>query len=663
MYIQAAVDYLVALTTGSMTPGSVGTLYFPPGNYRIDMPIRITSTFNGAYTFCSINIIGDAPPFGRGSLHGASIVVSYTDKPAIIIQCGRAVRLENLAIIGLNNWPAAWSKAHASFAAQIDSLYDDATFLAQGVTDDSRYAPYAGICIDPFCSPAPLDVYPGLDDFYILSGSGTSGSSSIFIERCHISGFVVGIAISPNQFRVPDPDHPAQTKVVNTQNAENISIASCNISSTKTAIAICQDQSRNVICTNLVVTYAKHAIDCTHYGKGTGQPPSIFGADIGWVKYLFSTSGWGGRAVIAGLYCEVVLSIGVLGRGGYSFDGCNFNLICSSTRPTVGYHLANLGQATFNTCSFGIMTPTTSDSVPLWIFGGLMSFRDCEIGTPSRADNALPFWIHGAPHKVVFDNTVLVQSPVESLFSSTVTVEHMSSVVNQTMLPGCFFHALLDDPDELSPRWVAGGRRSIQLGDAAATNLTIKSDGTATFEPLAPGVVAEGDLIYLRKGYANVVEPEMYSNVQFWPVIGKVTKVAPIDPNNPDQEVVTVGWVPDYVAKGAGANGRPPGAGDMLSVVGFYKVHSPTTSTELVNNTNGKGEIHNVSSAHAWKKGDRIRDVRSPGLPALLPDNTYVAEDPVGGIIKLSQKVTPSSGRVIRFYDAEVRMFSSTQVY
>jgi len=637
VYIQAAVDYLIGLSVGSTPPGPVGTLYFPPGSYRIDMPIRITtSASSGAYTFCSINITGDAPPYGGRQFHGSTIVANFRDKPAIIIQCGRSVRLENLAITGKNTF---------AFPT-IDTLYDDATFLAAGITDASRHSPYAGVCIDPFCSPKPTDSYPGLDAFYVSSGSGRSGSSAITIESCDISNFVVGIAISPNQFLVGKD-------LVNTQNAENIAINACSFSMTKSAIAVCQDQSRSVTCRNLSVVCSKYVIDCTHYGKGTGPCPSIFGATIGWVKYLFSTASFGSGAVIDGLYCEAVLSIGVLGGGGardgYVFNGCAFNLICSSTRPTVGFHLVNQARATFNACSLGVVT-VAADAVPLWIYGDTaMSFHDCSIGVANYPDNALPFWINGSFASVVFDNTAIVQAPFGATLSRTVTVDYMNNILNQTMLPGCFLHALLDNAfwgtNASSPCWIAGGQRGIGLGDASTTSLSIATNGTATFMPPTRGVVAVGDFIYLRKSYGNVIES--YPATASAPVIGKVTAV------DATTGLATLGWVPDYVASGA-----KPGAGDLMYVVGFYKVHHSTTGTV----TNGSNVITGVSASNAstWIASDRIRDDAG-----LLPANAYVKSyNAVAATITLSRTVTantPPGGQVVNLYDADVRTFSTSR--
>jgi hypothetical protein len=536
----------------------------------------------------------------------------------------------------------------------IDTLYDDSNFLAKGVTDNSRHAPYAGICIDPFCSPKPADSYPGLDAFYLPSGStGTSGSSSISLERCFIYGFVVGIAISPNQFVV-------NGRAGNTQNAENIAIDACTIFSTKSAIAICQDQSRSITCRNLNVNHAKYVIDCTHYGKGSGNCPSIFGANIGYVKYIFSTFSFGAGAVIDGLYCEVVLSIGVLGAGGsadgYVFNGCAFNLMCSTTRPAIGHHLVNLARATFNACSLNVISVNTNsdmteEPVPLWMYaaGASTSFRECLIGIPNYVDNSLPFWINGSFECVIFDNTGVFQAPLDTHLSRVVAVNTISAIYNRTMLPGCFIHTLLEK--ESSPRWVAGGQRFIALGDAHTTSLAIASDGTATFMPPTTGVVAVGDLIFLRKFYDKIIES--YPGVPVAPVMGKVIAV------DASTGVATMKWVPDYVVNEAVVNGKPPGSGDLMYVVGFYKLHYTTTGTV----TNGSKLITGVvASPYTWIAGDRIRDDGH-----LLPPDTYVtAYDSATATITLSRTITastPPDGTKVKLYDAEVRTFASTQVY
>jgi hypothetical protein len=339
------------------------------------------------------------------------------------------------------------------------------------------------------------------------------------------------------------------------------------------------------------------------------------------------------------------------------FNGCAFNLLCSTTRPAIGHHLVNLARATFNGCSFNVVaidpstTSTTGEAVPLWIYagGGAMSFRDCYIGIPNFPDNSLPFWINGSSHSVVFDNTAMVQKPLGASLSRTVTVDYVSNIYNQTMLPGCFVHALLEDAS--SPRWIAGGQRFIGLGDAKTTSLAIAANGTATFTPPTAGIVAVGDLIYLRKPYSKTIDS--YPATPVYPVAGKVTAV------DPGTGVATLKWVPDYVVNDAVINGNPPGSGDLMYVVGFYKVHHPMTGTV----TNGSNVITGViGNQYSWIAGDRIRDDGH-----LLPADTYVTSyDPVTATITLSRTVTastPPAGALVKLYDAEVRSFATTQIY
>jgi hypothetical protein len=640
-YIQAAVDYLVENTLSSIPPGNVGTLYLPPGRYLINNPIKIRKLSGQRYAFCSIRITGDAPSFGANDFHGSGLIAGFTDKPAIIIQAGRAVQIENLAIVGKNNWDAFVTD-------DISVLYDDATFLAPGITD-KRHAPYAGICIDPFAlAPTnpplpPGELYPGLEAEYLPS----AGSSSIWIARCYIYGFVVGIVISPNWFSEKTDEF--------TQNAENISIDDCIIESTKSAIAVCQDQSRCVSCRNLSVSYAKYAIDCTHYGKGSGCCPSLFNANIGWTKYIFNTFSFGSGATFDGVYAEATLSLGVLGGGGttdgYAFNGCSFGLMYAADRPSLGYHLANLARATFNACRISLAAAHRAEAAPLWIYSaGMMSFRDCLMGITNYPDNSPSFWILGAPQRTSFSNTQVVYKPRGAIFSDVLPVNTHYDILNQAVLPGCMLHALIPLDADNSPRWVAGGRRTIVL--AGATDLKLwPANGTVTFQPAAPGVVAPGDLVTLNNDYTDVIESY---NAPVAPVLGKVTSI------DAKTGLVTLSHVPEYVFTQPAPNPKSP----SLAVVGFYKIHY-TVKGQVTPGDDKVITFPQPIHPDIWVVGDRIQ-----ATEGVIPPNTYVAvvhtsvQPPNLDALTLSQPMTgtPSTG-TLTLYDADVRVFTSTQVY
>jgi hypothetical protein len=651
-YIQDAVDYLV-YNTIDIPPCSAGTLYFPPGRYLINNPIRIRrlhpppeaksdASVEPTYAQCAIRITGDAPSYGANNFHGSALIAGFTDKPAIIIQHARAVQIENLAIMGKNNWKDVYDVSHISV------LYDDANFLAPGITDDKAHAPYAGICIDPFAvtstSPPqlPSEVYPGLEAEYLPS----QGSVHISIARCFIYGFVVGIVISPNGI---------------TQNADNIFIDDCIISSTKSAIAVCQDQSRCVSCRNLNVTYTKYVIDCTHYGKKTGCCPSLFTANIGWTKYIFNTYSFGSGAAFDGVYAEATLSLGVLGGGGtsdgYAFNGCAFNLLYAADRPSVGYHLANLARATFNACQVSLYSLDREEAAPLWIYSaGMLSFHDCLLGIVNFPYNSPSFWILGVPQRTSFSNTMVVYEPEGAIFSDVRPVYTYYDILNQAVLPGCMLHPLVEPNPDNSPRWVASGLRNIPL--AGATNLSLhEANGTVTFQPATPGVVAPGDLVTLNnKVYTDVIES---FKGPFGPaVLGKVTSI------DPQTGLVTLSHVPEYVFAQLPTKPPDPMTKPSLAVVGFYKIHA-----------NVPGHVTSGDDTHitfpypihirTWVVGDRIR-----AKEGFVRPNTYVAAVQTTGQppallgLTLSQPMTgaPADG-TLTLYDADVRIFTSTQVY
>src|SRR5262249_737911 len=256
--------------------------------------------------------------------------------------------------------------------------------------------------------PPPPDTYPGLP--YHTGG----GSSTIQLRSCFIYGFVVGVAISPNGV---------------SQNAENITLIDCDIQVTKSSIAICQDQSRNITSRNLNLGTTKYAFDGRSYGKGTGNCPSIFGANIGYIKYIFNTFSFAGGAAFEGIYCESTLSLGVFGGGGsrdgYVLNGCTFNLQGILGKPSLNYHIAHIARLTFNACRIAAFAVDDSDPNapklvyhPIYMHSNyLASFRDCELGN---------LWINDNVERVSFDNT----QAAGGVFSRILPVDYSSNIIN-----------------------------------------------------------------------------------------------------------------------------------------------------------------------------------------------------------------------------------------
>lgn len=634
--IQAAINSIFQSYSNSFSPETI-TLYLPPGKYLLTKPVNISITGEGQYGYCALQIAGD----NGLELAPSELITDFSDKPAIIIQGGKGVKLKDLMITGKNNWVQGLTEN------QIDSILlseNDAGFLLTDINkgiaiqDDSQYAPYAGICIDPFCSldhiPQGLG-YPGMDSSYLPSG----GSSLITIERCTIQQFVVGIMITPNPV---------------TQNAEGIYINDCTIGTTKSAIAIGQGQSRYLSCTNLSANYTKYVIDCTHYGNGGGDCPSIFNAGITHVRFLFSTFSYGSGASINGLYCEATKSLGLLYGGGasdgYCFSGCGFNLMGQPSGPYTNYHLFNAARATFNSCQFSVgdLAGAVKTSLPLWIHSaGFLSFKDCILNS-QPPDVGLPVWVNDytQPDRLSFDNTFIGTPPEMAAFGGSILSRHLSvyvleRIANQYMLPGCFFFPMYVEPENptapVMPRWVAGGQRWITLGPASALNFAVNAaTGAVTFNSI-PGTVAPGDLIYSDAGYQNVLDPSPQ-----YPVTGVIGKAASVDPAT---GLVTLQYVPAYVL----AAGNNISSRTRLYIIGYYKVHASTQAQVLDSTTL---TINPPQNPAVWLAGDRVRDSGN-----LIAPNTYVTSFD-GSKLTLSRPMNnPQLNKFTNLYDADVRMF------
>src|SRR5262249_45853358 len=157
----------------------------------------IRMPYQGSYAFCSIHIVGDSPGYGSNAFHGTAITTKFSDGPALIIQSGRAVKIENIVFQGKNNWTMHTDATNQPDPdpANMATPYAAANYLLPGVRD-IRYSPHAGIAIDPYhSSVARADRYPGLESDYTPVGAG-GGSSALQFHSCEFRDFTVGVGIS-----------------------------------------------------------------------------------------------------------------------------------------------------------------------------------------------------------------------------------------------------------------------------------------------------------------------------------------------------------------------------------------------------------------------------------------------------------------------------------
>lgn len=620
-YIQQAVDSLDAVHN-SGGPLDTGTILLPPGQLGIFSPIIVASAppASGSYAYASASIVGDSPGYGGGQFHGTELIPNFNDKPAIIFQSVRACVLRNVSITGKNSWSAG-------IGAYFETYVNDDNFVINGCRDNIK-SPYAGIAIDPFHANVPVaDRYPGMDVYYTNTGNG-GGSSIIEFQKCEVRNFVVGLAISLNGF---------------SQNADNYQIDNCLFESNKSAIAVGQSQSRNVSCRDVRVVGARTAYDCTNYGNGIGSMPVIHGGTIVAAKYAFETNrSGGGQGSVAGLYCENLMSIGMLaGMSGesYSISGCTFKFWNTPDgQGSAPYHLAVLARAVFTGCRFAFQGGTND---PLYfslidqcrvVFDGCGFYNDL-------GDTNAKFFVNGKPHQVQFRACTMTGIPKTVDLSDEVRVDTFSSVTNNAVLPGTVVKSVYDGAQV---RMVSMAQPLIPLQSSPVTWGPL---GTATFtlDAAAVGLVAVGDIIYRLKGAGPFAGTAYTAPANDHSVaIGKVSAIV--------DNVVHLRAVPRTCTATADASSA------WLYVAYLTRMHRPCTA--LAHSDPDYKVLVNVTNAGDWRVGERIRDKQGR-----IKHGTYItAVDAAGGKLTLSREPNAGAQPVVDLYDAHVSTVSVAQL-
>jgi hypothetical protein len=317
--IQSACDYAIK---------HPAVVIIPVGNYLISHPIVLQNVVNGQYQFFTIHIRGLLPNKSASNEYISRITCGFKSGFGIGIQMGRGITIENITLLGQYTFPNSINIKNIA-----TTKFDD---WNNGSVTDKRYAPYAGIVIDPFCDSNAIalkDGYDGLRSFYRpLRGYG--GSSGVDIKQCSIRQFMVGVALTPNP---------------QTANDEMINLLDDNIESVRVAIAVGQDQSKEIHIDRFKCWASTHTIlDGLTYGQRIGGGSvMIHGMNIaGTVNQLFYL--YTDRFPISAInvYSESIFKIGTVGRGaGANFINFQIDFISEPGMPAPDFIIS--GTANF----------------------------------------------------------------------------------------------------------------------------------------------------------------------------------------------------------------------------------------------------------------------------------------------------------------------------
>jgi hypothetical protein len=344
--IQRAIDYALYRSEGPSADAAGPCVRLPGAVLRIDRPIQV----GYGTDFRSIAVRGHGPRFGgnygsQGS--GTALVANFNDAPAVVVQGGRSVELRGFSIFGKNQDHIVSRLAAPTMANLVASSWVDPTFPA---ASSSRYAPYAGIAIDPYSGPRPAVSYPDVEypDFLgEVPQYGKYTSSNTWIFDVSIAGFVVGIVQHPGN----SDGNGDYTK------CERVQINLC-------AYGYAWGNSQSRIPTFRDCTFGPlHTTFSTRFfGQQMGEPQVTCYScsfDVTIALLDISTLNFGNGPVFYNCFMEAMYSLGRLGEsaivaGSAAFDQCQmgFSLWETYGVPTYVLELTALTFVSFRGCNF-----------------------------------------------------------------------------------------------------------------------------------------------------------------------------------------------------------------------------------------------------------------------------------------------------------------------
>jgi hypothetical protein len=379
--IQAAIDAAIYVEKRA--------LYLPGGRYLISAPLHI----GYGTSFVSLLMFGDGQRY-RGERHfsGTAIIARHVDAPAIVFQGVRGSTLRDMSIVGRNLIYLTTSDAMSPTMAPpwdetVGENWIDPSILAENPHADSRYAPYAGVAVDPYSGVQPAESYPDVSYPSAHAGTvrqyGKSFSSGIELDRVEICGFVVGLVIQPS-----DADG----------NGDFVTLRKSSITACRYGLSVGNSQSRNVGLHDSLVALVHTVATTTVHGRQVGKLGGVISnLSIGRTYRIFDVVlAYAGPITVLGLYCESQFRIGDFGAGAAGdapciFDGAHFSFDAQQF-PSRGVPsqvlTATHGEVLFRGCKFSNYPSVLSFYAPY------VSFDDCLFGVEASARDVVERLAH-----------------------------------------------------------------------------------------------------------------------------------------------------------------------------------------------------------------------------------------------------------------------------
>lgn len=575
------------------------TLEFLRGAYSIASPILCFKWTAGAFSLFSLSLIGETP--GYITAQQTRLVPTFKDKPALIIQGGRVVKVQNISLQG-----AANSGSQPGYS---DLLNDGGAtpWWNTGGARDSTYSPHCGIAIDPFCNGVPSDGgYPSMSAYY----TANTGSSGVFLQNVTTRGFIVGVAISCSGG--------------GTQLGDNIILDKCILGGNKVSVSVGQSQDRGVTIRDPFVLGCQVFLDTKRYGSNTGGAQTVEGGIIDFVKFLLNvTTGNYQNLAIRNIFSESIYSLGFY-NGGFplDIDTCHFKFLTASGAGTAAAdnHFTFSGQVNVRGGTW-----TQYSNVP----------RSLSIANSTGAILGIRF------EGVTFDAIPVFNDPINGVAFVNCSTRYesgrygisnalfgaISLVGGRTVTATLTYGGSLTEGANNSRRvWTDQEGPVANIIETAS--ITVGSPGVATFTAANAGYYKDGMAVQvMTNAYTpwNGANPSGLGVSSIYTQIGYVTGIV--------GSVVTLGEVPLSVTTGSYS-------------VGTYQ-YFPIRQRTIATTSSGTANLTGVNPATSFAVGDRIRG-------AGIPEGAYVLTNDNAGNITISVNATASA--TVPVYSARLQV-------
>jgi hypothetical protein len=380
--LQKSIDCIIK------NPGCGAHLFIPAGRYKTTKGLLAFKDVNadGVPESVNIRISGSIGAY-IGDNFESVISCQHSDNFGLAIQRGKGCIVENLNFIGPNQ--LNYSQA---------SAYNPASsYKINANIRDNQYSPFAGIVLDPFHSNVVgADRYPGFESYYANIVSN-GGSTDCKFYHCAVSGFYVGIILTPNY---------------GTQNNESHLFDGIWLSNCRDGFVTTNSQERQTRCTNFKIWNTVRTCFRTYgYGAGRGDVPAIDNLNVaGNIYELFFLIGTGGyfpHLRFKNIHAESFRRIGVLHGITAEVADSHFNIIPAAGGFTVPDWFVLVYRIKFTNCV--IVSYDGGFRMPLnicsGVSNGMVEFDNCYISNQFAATTTAGWTLDD--HNIVYHRCTL----------------------------------------------------------------------------------------------------------------------------------------------------------------------------------------------------------------------------------------------------------------